>query len=129
MREAAEAEARRKLQDANRQRYEQEKQRRRDRMHQAREQRAMEREEALRVNRYRRAGFSPLGLDVLISKVGFHYRTEDGQRSELNYHPLVGFDYIPVENKSIDFSRMTISGSVLNATNEIRNIGIAIRYH
>lgn len=86
--------------------------------------------ESDRLSRYRRMGFSPLGLDVFAGKMAFYYNTkESGGGVQVDYDTLIGNYLEPIPNLSeIDYSRMTISGSVLNASERIRNIGVAITF-
>ena len=98
----------------------------------ARSQVAMRNAESDRLGKYRRLGFTPLGLDVFGGKMAFFYNTKTsaGTGPLVNYDSLIG-NYlqpgIPPQSE-IDYSQMTISGSVLNATDVIRNIGVAITF-
>lgn len=88
--------------------------------------------ESERLSRYKRLGFTPLGLDVFGGKMAFFYNTKSsgGTGAMVNYDSLIG-NYlqpgIPSQNE-IDYSQMTISGSVLNASDVVRNIGVAITF-
>lgn len=118
------------------------RQREAERLHQQREaiqaqrdreraQRAAEaqsrRAEENRLDAYREAGFSPLGLDVFIGRMGYFYGTQNSS-IQVEYEPIVGFFYQPVNAGRIDYSKMNISGSVLNASDEVRNLGVAIAF-
>ncbi len=92
--------------------------------------RRAEREAELqRVQNFRDAGFSPLGFDVFLSNTAFNYRTYDGINARFDWNPLTGrfLRVYPFSNR-IDFSSMTVSGSVMNTADEIRDIGIAVTF-
>ncbi len=135
VRAVAEKEARQRQAEVNRQRREIEKAERRAGRQAARSQRAQQRAEAQRVERYRKSGFSPLGLDVFVGKMAFYYESDDnvpyrfdyqaGFGHYLRFYPRHSF-YPP--RTQLDYSSMTISGSVLNTADEVRNIGIAIAF-
>ncbi|HWB18766.1 MAG TPA: hypothetical protein VG711_00575 [Phycisphaerales bacterium] len=84
--------------------------------------------QAKRVATYRERGFSPVGLDVYISKWAYFYRAKDTEQTRVDYDPLLGRYLRPVHGSEIEYSSMTISGSVLNGTKEVRNIGVAITF-
>lgn len=98
----------------------------------ARSQASARNAESERLSRYKRLGFTPLGLDVFGGKMAFFYNTKTtgGTGPLINYDSLIG-NYlqpgIPPQNE-IDYSQMTISGSVLNASDVVRNIGVAITF-
>jgi hypothetical protein len=111
-----------------RQRYEQEKAERLARMQEARAQRLGQRAERDRLDSYRRRGFGPLGLDVFMSRSAYAYHSTDTTAARIDY--AYGFgNYLRLyPGASVDFSRMTISGSILNAGEETRNIGVALAF-
>lgn len=82
-----------------------------------------------RLSRYRKMGFTSLGLDVYSGKMAYYYRTKDVSRNRIDYEPGMG-NYLRLypNSQEIDFSSMTISGSVLNSSDEVRNIGVAIAF-
>lgn len=85
-----------------------------------------------RLAKYKRLGFSPLGLDVFGGKMAFFYntKTDGGTGPLVNYDSIIGTYLqpgVPAQSE-IDYSQMTISGSVLNASDVIRNIGVAITF-
>ncbi len=136
VRAVAEKEARQRQAEANRQRREVEKAERRAGRQAARSQRAQQRAESQRVERYRKSGFSPLGLDVFAGKMAFYYESDDnnvpyrfdyqsGFGHYLRFYPR--YSYYPAGTQ-LDYSEMTISGSVLNAADEVRHLGIAIAF-
>ncbi len=95
--------------------------------------RRAERESELqRVEGFRKAGFSPLGFDVYISNSAFNYQAYDGTPARYDYNFLTGGHFVRVyphhRANLIDFSSMTISGSVMNAAEEVRDIGIAVTF-
>lgn len=86
--------------------------------------------DANRIAEYRRNGFTALGLDVFGGKMAFFYNTKDtGSGVQYDYDSLIG-DYLRpgFPNSEIDYSKMTISGSILNASDVVRNIGVAITF-
>ena len=75
------------------------------------------------------AGFEHVGLGVYGGKMAFHYRTRGGSSAFVDYDTTVGFYYrAGPRSRDVDFSSMTISGSILNGTREVRNIGVAISF-
>lgn len=82
-----------------------------------------------RLAAYRRAGFAPVGFDVFLGKMGYFYGTQGQSNVGIEYEPGIGLFYEPVNvPRRIDYSRMKLSGAVLNASNEVRNIGVAIAF-
>ncbi|MGI9012651.1 MAG: hypothetical protein ACR2GY_00210 [Phycisphaerales bacterium] len=127
-REMRSEEERQKLAAETRARRDREIEERRQRRDQLRaEQQARAAEEAV-VERYRRAGFDPVGLDVYIGRTGFFYDVKRSTGTRVEYEPIIGHFLTPVETSAIDYSAMTISGTILNASGEVRNIGIAIAF-
>jgi len=126
----AEKEARRKAVEESRQQRDLEKAERAARMQAARAQRAEQNAVTNEIQKYRRLGFSPLGLDVFVSKMAFFYESKDRQqRTRIDYDPLIGTYIRPIQTvPDTDYSQMTISGSVLNASDEIRNLGVAVTF-
>ncbi|UCD74492.1 MAG: hypothetical protein JSV91_11980 [Phycisphaerales bacterium] len=125
----AEREARRRDAEENRRQREIEKAERQARQAAARAEYDQRRAEMQRAARYRKSGFTSLGLDVFSGKMAYFYRTKDVTRSRIDYEPGMG-NYLRLypNAQEIDFSSMTISGSVLNGADEIRNIGVAITF-
>ncbi|TVQ52731.1 MAG: hypothetical protein EA377_09515 [Phycisphaerales bacterium] len=78
--------------------------------------------------KYREAGFQPLGFDVFAGRMAYHYRALDAERTQLLYDPFLGFYHTPQPRDEVDYSTMTISGSIVNASREVRNIGVAITF-
>ncbi len=85
--------------------------------------------ELQRVQNFRDAGFSPLGFDVFLSNTAFNYKTDNGINARFDWNQLTGrfLRVYPFSNR-IDFSSMTVSGSVMNTADEIRDIGIAVTF-
>ena len=62
--------------------------------------------------------------------MAFYYNTKDTSTgAQYDYDSLIG-DYLRpgFPNSEIDYSKMTISGSILNASDIVRNIGVAITF-
>lgn len=95
---------------------------------QGKSQRDAERAEEERQENFRKAGFQPLGLETYLGRVGFFYHTERSTGARVEYEPIIGHFLEPVEQSRIDFSKMTISGSVVNTSDEVRNLGVAIAF-
>ncbi|MEE2907630.1 MAG: hypothetical protein VX527_07335 [Planctomycetota bacterium] len=81
---------------------------------------------------YDERGFGPIGQNVYTSRSAFFYGPRQGEDGkEIQYRPSrfgrIQAVTIP-SNRELDYSVMTISGSVLNGGPEIRNIGIAITF-
>jgi multidrug efflux pump subunit AcrA (membrane-fusion protein) len=85
-----------------------------------------------RLARYREAGFSPLGFDVYLADISFNYSaTDGGAPARIDWDFRMGHYvrlYPFAAGREIDFTAMTISGSVLNASQEVRNIGVAVAF-
>jgi hypothetical protein len=127
--EIAEREAKRREIEEGRKRREAERAARRERQAAFREQQARENAEESRLDRYRQAGFSSIGLDTFVGRMAYAYQTNETNPTRIDYDPLIGLYYRPLgPSVQIDWGTMTISGSVLNASDEVRNIGIAITF-
>jgi hypothetical protein len=86
---------------------------------------------AEREERYRRAGFAAIGLDVFVGRMAYSYpiRDDGASGAYVDYDPFIGLYYRPgLATNELDYGRMTISGSVLNAAADVRNIGVAIAF-
>jgi hypothetical protein len=128
VKQAAEREARLREVESGRIKREQARAERRARMDDARASRKREQAERERLQGYRDRGFSPLGLDVFLGRTGYAYHTDDTTRTRVDYEFGIGRYLRLYPGTTIDFSSMTISGSVLNASDTVRNIGIAIAF-
>ncbi len=124
----AEREAHQRELEQRRAAYEREKAKRRESYLKARAVRQAERAEQQRQAGYDRAGFAHLGLDVYFGRASFFYGTKTSSGRRFIYEPdeLDDIDNLFYRNEEINFSSMTISGSVLNASDETRNVGIAV---
>ncbi len=85
--------------------------------------------EETRVRRYTDAGFSNLGLDVYASKMAYAYRSTDSQSGWTQWYFGSWTAWGPLyDQRRVDFTQMIISGSVINAADEVRNVGIAMTF-
>jgi hypothetical protein len=125
VRAAAEEQARRDQIEEAKKRHEAEREAKRARRAAAQARKKAEDAERDRLKNYTQSGFSALGLDVWLGKSAFFYGTKDST-VRVKYDPDVGLFYRPDNRQAVDYSAMTISGSVLNSSNEVRNIGIGI---
>jgi outer membrane murein-binding lipoprotein Lpp len=90
-------------------------------------QRVRQEAESQRAQRYRDAGLTPLGLDVYVGAAAFNYSTIDGIPARVDWNGLTGrFIRLYQPSSRVDFSTMTISGSILNAAASVRDVGVAI---
>jgi multidrug efflux pump subunit AcrA (membrane-fusion protein) len=132
VRAAAERDARLNRAEAARQRRAAEKAQRAAQAQATKAQRELNQAEFNRLKRYREAGLSPLGFDVYLGNMSFNYSAVDGGApARIDWDFRLGH-YVRVYpyagGREIDYSAMTISGSVLNASEEIRNIGVAVAF-
>ncbi len=89
--------------------------------------RAREQTDHEKAARYRAAGMAPIGLDVYVGRMAYFYRGKDQVVFDVDYDPFLGIRYPrPYTRTDIDYSSMTLSGSVVNATDDVRNIGVAV---
>ncbi len=99
------------------------------RQHEFLARRAKREAELRRVQGYTRAGFTPLGFDVYMSKAAFNYQTLDGPAARYDWNGLTGhFIRLYPHGPRIDFSSMMVSGSVMSASEQVRDIGIALTF-
>jgi hypothetical protein len=128
----AERDARFKRAEAARQRREAEKAQRAIRQQAAMAERERKEAEFNHMKRYREAGFSPLGFDVYLGNMSFNYSAVDGGApARIDWDFGLGHYvrlYPHARGGGIDYSSMTISGSVLNASKDVRNIGVAVAF-
>jgi hypothetical protein len=117
----------RELREA-RERYEQEREKRLQRQQEARDAAARRRAAEREQRRYQQHGFEPLGLDVYVGRMAYQYRIRDTLRTRITYDPFFGFYTRRDFRDEIDYTEMTISGAIINASDEVRNIGIAITF-
>jgi hypothetical protein len=129
IRSIADREARRRTAEMSRQRRDAERSERLARLDTNKRDRDQERAVEDRESRYRRAGFASLGLDTYLGKMAFSYASRRRSEVAVDYDPFIGLYYRPgLQRDELNFSEMTISGSVLNASPEVRNIGVAITF-
>lgn len=126
----AEREARARRQEVVRDQREAQRAEGQTRRQAARAERAQREAQARRLADYRRAGFTPLGLDVYVGKMAYYYRSKNTTFYDVEYVPFLSGYFVDPEYRRArpDFSSMTISGSVLNAADEVRNLGVAITF-
>lgn len=122
---AAEEQSRRHQIEETRARREAAKAEKKLRQDEARAQKRAETSERERLDQYRDAGFSPLGLEVWLGRSAYSYGTKDST-VRVDYEPEFGSYFRPDYRSRMDYSKMTISGSVLNSAPETRNIGVAV---
>jgi hypothetical protein len=129
VKEVAVAEARQRLAAEARTARQKERDDRRARYAAARAAREQRTAETVKLEDYRKRGFAPIGLDVYASRMAFHYRTFDHTPVEVEYEPIFG-RYLELGRpvREVDFSRMTISGSIVNGGDGTRNVGVAITF-
>ncbi len=126
----AERAERERRQDAARQEREAQRADRKTKWQAARAQRAQREAQARQLADYRRAGFTPLGLDVYAGRMAYYYRSKNTSGYDIEYDPFLSGYFVDRDYRRArpDFSAMTISGSVLNASDEVRNLGVAIAF-
>jgi multidrug efflux pump subunit AcrA (membrane-fusion protein) len=125
----AEREAKKKeLEEARRQR-EAERAEREARQKAARAEKMQRHALEARAQHYRDAGFTPVGLDVYTGKMAFFYQTKDLNATQVEWNIDIGTYLSPIQPMTeIDYSKMTISGSVINGADDVRNIGVALTF-
>ena len=130
VKDIAEREVKQRKQDEARRKRDEEQNQRAQRRREIKAQREISKAEKNRLNDYRRAGFSPVGLDVFVGKMAFYYGSDDTTTYNVRYYPYIRrYNYGQYNRgKQLDFSSMTISGSVVNAADVTRNLGIAITF-
>jgi hypothetical protein len=74
---------------------------------------------------YAKAGFTNIGLDVYHGRSAYFYAPRDTTQAPVSYQPNPAGSTV---NSEVDYSQMTISGSVLNAAPGIRDIGVAFTF-
>jgi hypothetical protein len=93
--------------------------------------------ESGRLKHYRDSGFSALGFDVYLGKMSYNYGgvggVGGGPPARLDWdfslgHYMRFYPHTFGWGRGTDFSSMTISGSVLNASEEVKNIGVAVAF-
>jgi len=73
--------------------------------------------------------FGHIGQDVWRSRAAYHYEVVNSPGETVSFRPSpFGRTRVTEVQKELDWSSMTISGSLLNAAQETRNIGIAVAF-
>ena len=73
--------------------------------------------------------FGHIGQDVWRSRAAYHYQVVNSPGETVSFRPSpFGRTRVTEVQKELDWSSMTISGSLLNANKETRNIGIALAF-
>ncbi|MHC4217778.1 MAG: hypothetical protein ACYSU7_04900 [Planctomycetota bacterium] len=130
----AEREARIRRTEEARQRRAADKAQRALRQKEVRAEQDREQAELGRLNHYRDSGFSALGFDVYLGKMSYNYGGRGGgspTRLDWDFrlgHYMRFYPHTYGWGRGVDFSSMTVSGSVLNASTEVRNIGVAVTF-
>jgi hypothetical protein len=128
-REQVEREARARAAAEARQRREQERQRALDERLNRNRPAAEEGDDAVLANRVemlRRAGYSRIGDRVFVGEMGYSYRSEE--REVIRYSPFIEHWYTD-RTEVIDYRELSVSGSVIHAGSEERNISIALAFY
>lgn len=130
IKEVAERETRRRAAGIRRKQLDDEREAQRKGRNAEQQQRSQEELARIRAERYQQAGFTPIGLDVFTGRSSYFYAPEDSSQPPLVYKPYrLGIKYAnPTTSQDIDYTQMTISGSILNAAADIRSIGVAITF-
>ncbi|MFW5653498.1 MAG: hypothetical protein ACOC0P_05585 [Planctomycetota bacterium] len=84
-----------------------------------------EAEAARREEVLRRAGYTRVGEAVYVSEMGTSYRTEKDR--EVRYSYLLKTWYVD-EDEIVDFSDMTLSGTVIHAADDTHDLAVAIAF-
>ncbi len=128
VRDAAEQAARRGRAELSQMEREAERADRRARLEAAAAVRREQDAETRRLEEYGAAGFTPVGLEVFVGQTAFFYESESGLGARVRWDPRMG-NYLRVyPYNQVVFSSMTISGSILNASDQVRNIGVAMTF-
>jgi multidrug efflux pump subunit AcrA (membrane-fusion protein) len=81
----------------------------------------------IREEHYTNAGFETIGMGLYMGRSAFFYAPKDLAQAPLAYNPYQARTQTS-SSSDINYSEMTISGSVVNGTSEVRNIGVAITF-
>jgi len=130
IKEVAERETRRRAAEVRRKQIDSQREEQRKGRDAGQQQRSLEALARIRAEKYQQAGFTPIGMDVFMGRSSYFYAPEDSSQPPLVYKPYrFGTKYAnPTTSDEIDYTQMTISGSLLNATTEIRSLGVAITF-
>lgn len=141
----AEREARRRAAEEQRQQREAERLERKKSLDAARAEqdaaKAVQKAEAARLQQYRDAGLDPISDDVFVTRMAYRYKHKDVVDRDQIIIPwrvtYIGtssnyFWYRPVYtvdvNTEVDYTEMTLTGSVVSAAPEARDLSIAIAF-
>jgi hypothetical protein len=107
-----------------------ERDRKREETRKKREAAAEKRRAAKSINqRLEKLGFSSIGQDVWLSRSAYSYAATNVPEQRVYYQPTPSGELqavTTIENREeIDYTKMTISGSLLNGAASTRNIGVA----
>jgi len=101
----------------------------RERRAAARAERMRGAEERDRSERLDRAGFSHVGDEIWAGRMGYRFASRTTPGVEIEYDTYLGLYYQPTRaTTEVDFSRMTISGSIVSMAAGERNVGVAITF-
>ena len=77
-------------------------------------------------------GFKDVGNGIMLGKSSYQYGKRDVTAEKISYVPIPGGGVRRVVNTETrqehDYQSMTISGTLLNSTSEVRHVGIAIAF-
>lgn len=120
-RQAAEAKARREEEKLRQQQEREDRLRQRNSASDTGEDDAL----AKRVDILKRAGYTRVGDRVFVGEMGYSYKTETHE--QVRYSPIIDFWYVDRDEKIL-YNEMTVSGSIVHAGNEERNISVALAF-
>ncbi len=80
---------------------------------------------ARRVDILKRAGYTRVGDRVFVGEMGYSYKTET--QEQVRYSPIIDFWYVDRDEKVL-YNELTVSGSIVHAGNEERNISVALAF-
>ncbi|MAB84017.1 MAG: hypothetical protein CMJ24_11390 [Phycisphaerae bacterium] len=130
IKKVAERETRRRQAEQRRKEVDAQREEQRKGRNAQQQQRSREELAKIRAEQYQQAGFTPIGLEAFMGRSSYFYAPEDSTQPPMIYKPYrIGTAYTsPSTGNEIDYTKMTISGSVLSAAADIRNIGVAITF-
>ena len=120
-----EEEAKRRAVRERRDRMDSDRANRKELYEQKKAQEEAERLQAEQKAQYAKAGFTDIGLNVYHGRSAYFYAPRDTTQAPVSYQPNPADTSASSE---VDYSQMTISGSVLNAAPNIRDIGVAFTF-
>lgn len=120
-RQAAEAQARREAEKLRQQQEREDRLRQRGAGNESDEDSVLSK----RVDVLRRAGYTRVGDRIFVGEMGYSYKTET--REEIRYSPIIDFWYVDRDEKVL-YNEMTVSGSLIHAGMEERNISVAFAF-